>query len=199
MWRWLRLTFGVLSLLLCAGCVAAWVRSYRQCDRFDAETHTPPGLYEVHRHLNVRSGKGGLMVFLNSYEILRRPDDLKNLGRSSRPARAFVHRLEKPWYPMLSSTATSYPGAISGLGFQFVQERKGGELPASVIRSVTMPWAVPVMLTAALPGWMAMRRLRRRRRQEGKFCVGCGYDLRASTERCPECGLAMPGLPGTPA
>jgi hypothetical protein len=31
----------------------------------------------------------------------------------------------------------------------------------------------------------------RRERQESGLCVDCGYDLRGSTTRCPECGKAF--------
>jgi len=46
-------------------------------------------------------------------------------------------------------------------------------------------WAI-VLGTCALPA----ARLRRKWRGRGAFglCAWCGYDLRATPERCPECG-----------
>lgn len=63
--------------------------------------------------------------------------------------------------------------------------------------------ALPVVaaITAALPTiWIALAlgQFRRARRTWRGLCPTCGYDLRASPDRCPECGTPRP-VSGTAA
>ena len=55
-------------------------------------------------------------------------------------------------------------------------------------------WLAALALAAPPALWVAGWRRRRRIRREGR-CPNCGYDLRASGERCPECGLPTGARP----
>jgi hypothetical protein len=54
--------------------------------------------------------------------------------------------------------------------------------------NVVMPLWIVFVLSAIAPTTWAMAEYRRRRRASTQHCVHCGYDLRATPDRCPECG-----------
>jgi hypothetical protein len=62
----------------------------------------------------------------------------------------------------------------------------------SRLTALTIPLWLLAALAACLPGARIARRSLRsyhkRRRERGGLCSVCGYDLRASPSRCPECG-----------
>ena len=54
--------------------------------------------------------------------------------------------------------------------------------------SVIVPhWALVTTFFLAIAPFLAAR-WRRRSRNEAGYCATCGYDLRGTPERCPECG-----------
>jgi hypothetical protein len=95
------------------------------------------------------------------------------------------------------------PDQVPASPFQFFAYQAGSAQNlygrASVI--IFPYWALLLVLTG--PMLLAIRfeyrtRVRGRRLREG-LCTNCGYDLRASPERCPECGMQTAGTPPPPA
>ena len=65
------------------------------------------------------------------------------------------------------------------------------------VSHVAVPFWALILTIIAMPAGRVARRLRRR--PAGR-CRGCGYDLRATPDRCPECGAAPPAVrPISPA
>jgi hypothetical protein len=54
-------------------------------------------------------------------------------------------------------------------------------------RSQRLPLWLPVLVFGVLPARRVLRRRRDRNRRRAGHCPACGYDLRATPGRCPEC------------
>ena len=70
---------------------------------------------------------------------------------------------------------------VRGLGFSYAASSNAGVL-------VTPSWFVAGLLAIVPAVWLRRRRGIRRRCRLG-LCPACGYDLRATPDRCPECGI----------
>jgi hypothetical protein len=138
-------------------------------------------------------------VLLNYPAIIT---ELKPLGIGSKiigPARAYSNhwdlRLENDpcWVIPGYVFPVTFGIAWSGIGKYPVH---GGE--SDGFRWCVSCWLL-VMLTAALPLhriWQMRQRVVKRRRLANHLCLNCGYDLRATPGRCPECG-ALTARQGT--
>ena len=97
-----------------------------------------------------------------------------------------------PWEPLRRWGRV--PTRWQRMGFDYHREAEDYLQPAYAYESVnvTAPyWAVALVVTIPLSLRLA-RLLRRHRRMAAGHCPGCGYDVRASPERCPECGEFVP-------
>ncbi|CAA9485945.1 MAG: hypothetical protein AVDCRST_MAG69-1063 [uncultured Solirubrobacteraceae bacterium] len=84
-------------------------------------------------------------------------------------------------------------GALVGVRFSLTARADAGR----ALHSLSVPQWVPILLFALLPLTSAVARRRERSRQRRTahgLCLSCGYDLRATPERCPECGTAAGGI-----
>ena len=64
---------------------------------------------------------------------------------------------------------------------------RSGQVVFFHAQDITVPFWMLVLLFGIYP---AIRLIRHRRRRFG-LCPTCGYDLRATPQRCPECGMQI--------
>jgi hypothetical protein len=157
-------TAAALSLLLCLATAADWVNSYRGYWVIRHETESGVRI--------IASDYGGLYLFRETAERTS-PDPgptftycVPRLGPFAALERVFETNAER-WKPVR------------------VLSRSGKDFHEYCV--IIAHWVlVPPFAALPLLRFRAWRR--HRRRAISGMCPKCGYDLRATPERCPECG-----------
>jgi predicted RNA-binding Zn-ribbon protein involved in translation (DUF1610 family) len=164
---------SAMSLLLCVGTCALWARSYKLSDQLDWD-----GGWRT-----VNSAHGRIVVGLLLGDRSGLPAQFYGLKyRRDTAYRPFNYLLELD----AEQGDTDLSWEWGGFAWYSKQNARGVLYGMAVA-----PFWCVVAATAVLPlGWATMRwrpRVCRGRKSLG-LCTSCGYDLRATPERCPECG-----------
>lgn len=164
--RWLKIIL-VMSLLLCVSTGGLWLRSYWVSDELVLSN-------EYTRETKLLSSSRGLICFSSAQFF--------NVGYGGP---WFGHQTERPPRPVPWNQPSWLKRA--GFGYETVA------VPQTTQWWVASPLWFPLLLlglVAVLSGRQLLRRIRADK-DRGRRCVSCGYDLRATPDRCPECGTSV--------
>jgi len=184
-----------VSLLLCAATAVLWGRSYFAADSYyfpaaRVVADGPEDDWGLGTQLVIRSSRG--KVQFHRYETApRRAEPTGHASvRPAPPLRSGQRTLPTDWswqfggierFHRAPNRQQVADGSYLFLGFD----------------NLMLPWWMLTAVTAILPGIWLVRlpgRLRRRRRLRNRLCTKCGYDLRATPDRCPECGAVAESM-----
>jgi hypothetical protein len=185
--RWLfNIAAGVSLLLLLTAC-ALWIRGFWAGETFIGAHSRVVDHDQLSRELIFISGS---RQFWLTYRVQWRYLADTEIAESQRRSWFnFSHYSEPPERFTILAGASSSP-VWNRVGFAY-WTRWGSQ---SFDRNWTVPFWFPIVLLGPLPAWWFRRtyagRLQRRRAVLG-LCVRCGYDLRATPDRCPECGAEV--------
>jgi len=158
----------VLMLVMCVVVVLVWVRSHWVAD----------GFFWKRQEGRVRVvSASGVMLWVSEKPLTggRFLSDV-GFGYTRQPPHDVLDRVK-------AIRETEWGWRRAGLTVV------GGRSALGPVRSVSFPYWMVVLVLGLLPSWrFVWLDVRRRRRRRAGLCVRCGYDLRASNERCPECG-----------
>ena len=165
-----------LSLLVCVAVVVLWVRSYVVSDWVSRYWVTGRAGGADAVGCVLLTGDGRLRVEWSSYSWPRpKPHVQGGTMWETQPAAAVV----QDWFDTSSLRGRAGFGWAAG-----VHANNSGDMVRQ--RVVVFPlWLVAGALSL-LPAARLYRRMRRR--YPTGHCPTCGYDLRATPDRCPECG-----------
>lgn len=171
--RWLFNLLALLSLLVCIASLALWARSYWFRDEI--------ALSRGRCLVTLASGGSGCDV-----EWTTDWPGNPAIGPLHRSRRIASHPMSARARPIRSLWNFSYQTSITGVG----PDDGTPGIPTRFHRLAAPLWLV-TLITAALPAHRLRQRRSRARRRKLGLCVQCGYDLRSSKDRCPECATPI--------
>jgi hypothetical protein len=189
---------AAISLLVACAATVLWVVSYRRADSAYWFVQLPDpteddwqGLLGVYRIYAVQSSYGAVGFWVRNREVwLSTPF----------PNPGFKHSSALPLVPPNCAMNNAFAGGDAhcfpneyDFALRWDVSRKTNDWPYQspwVARMIVLPWWVIVTGFCLLPTLWAYGMFRRLRKRfmDPNLCRECGYDLRATPERCPECG-----------
>lgn len=164
---------SVISLIMCIATVVLWVRSYRQLDSME--------LLSGYRAYLVECSAGQITVLLCSKGPWQSP-----FAMPGHPEFRLSNHVQM----------IDYTGEIpSRLGFGhrnlYIVLERGDTVPMVTISLFRFPYPLLMMIFLLTPAWWCAGRIYRSPQATMCHCIVCGYDLRATPDRCPECGTPI--------
>ena len=187
---------AALSLFLCLATVALWVRSYWIIDNLVLMDSAVPRLTRGANDFSDSPYTHTMDWFTDTqlgsaYAVLEFVREVDGNPRLSGPVPGGRH-----WEYQTDSTFDD----IRPRSWSYWFQQSWVRFPAYSRLTIEVPDWVAVLLTALMP-FIWFQRFRRRnrlnRRGTAGVCRECGYDLRATPDRCPECGTLVPSLDAT--
>lgn len=185
--RWMARIAAALSFLLFIAAVSLWVRSYFVADNVSRCLCARASVLISYRCQEFISARGSL-VFQEEY--FQYPIVYDRIGLSPYSLRRIsTSNFSQVLIPSYSSCKWDF--WCCGLGLANMNYT--GIIPTDFehVHVAVIPIPALPLIAAVAPSLIALHEIRRRRAMQGGRCLQCGYDLRATPFRCPECGTVV--------